>query len=95
MSNKLIVIGPSHDREKSRWSLHMTGIICTEEGTRLSIADITFASLSGSLVLPAKYGSIVPTLDELPPRLREFVQVFHGTDGRKRVLRTNEEHRPT
>lgn len=62
-------------------------------GAQLTIADITFASLAGPLVLPEKYGSIVPNLDELPPKLYEIVQEFRSMNGGKRVLRLYQQFR--
>ena len=62
-------------------------------GSRLSIADIAFASLAGPLVLPDQYGSIVPTIDELPQQLQDIVLEFRSMSGGKRVLRLYEQNR--
>ena len=62
-------------------------------GSRLTIADIAFASLAGPLVLPDQYGSIVPTLDEIPPTLYDIVQEFRRMKAGKRVLRLYEQFR--
>ncbi len=62
-------------------------------GSRLTIADIAFASLAGPLVLPDQYGSIVPSLDELPPALYDIVQEFRNMTSGKRVLRLYEQFR--
>jgi len=63
-------------------------------GHTLSIADISFASLSAPILSPAKYGvTTVPKFSKLPSDLQNIIHGFRQTTGGKRVLRLYETYR--
>ena len=63
-------------------------------GDRPGIADIVFAALAAPVVLPPRYGGKLPSLAQLPPELRAFVDELRGRRGGHLVLDTYEAARP-
>ena len=62
-------------------------------GDSLTIADISFASLTAPMVAPEKYGANLPELDSLNPELRELVEEFRAHPAGKRCLWLYENYR--
>ena len=62
-------------------------------GDRLTIADVTFASLAGPLVMPEQYGATLPALEELPQATLDLCQRFRSHPAGVRTLRLYREHR--
>ena len=63
-------------------------------GDRLSVADVTLASLAAPTVLPEEYGGVLPTLDELPPAMRADVARLRNHPTGQLILRLYREQRP-
>ncbi len=64
-------------------------------GDRFTAADLTFAALGAPLLGPAQYGVPLPTLAEMPPRLREKIEGYRATAAGKFLLRLYAEERGT
>ncbi|MGH8453273.1 MAG: glutathione S-transferase family protein [Nevskiales bacterium] len=56
-------------------------------GGCFTAADLGFASLAAPVLLPAKHGVPLPTLDEAPPAMREEIEKLRETPAGKFVLR--------
>jgi len=56
-------------------------------GERFTAADLTFAALAAPMVLPAECRAVQPTLDEVPPEMREVILRMRKTDAGRFVLR--------
>lgn len=55
-------------------------------GERFSAADLTLASLSAPFLLPTVYGVHLPSIDEVPPGMRDVVREFRDTATGRYVL---------
>ena len=55
-------------------------------GERFSAADLTLASLSAPLLLPAAYSVHLPSIDEVPAGMRDVVREFRDTATGRFVL---------
>ena len=66
---------------------------CYLAGDRFTAADLTFASLSAPVLLPAKYRGRMPALDEVPQPMQEQVNRLRATTAGRFALRLFEEHR--
>ncbi len=62
-------------------------------GDRFTAADLTFAALTGPVVLPPEYGWPMPSLDDLSPELREVVERMRGRSAGAFALRLYREER--
>jgi glutathione S-transferase len=62
-------------------------------GERLSAADLTFASLTGPAVMPARYGVELPPIEALPGIAAERVRAWREHPAGKFALRVYERHR--
>ncbi|MGZ3697035.1 MAG: glutathione S-transferase [Bdellovibrionota bacterium] len=62
-------------------------------GERFTAADLTFAALSASVLVPENYGVALPTLVELPAEMREQVLKWRATPAGEFALRIYREHR--
>ncbi len=62
-------------------------------GERFSAADLTFASLAASLVMPPEYGVPLPRPDELPPAMAAKVQEFRAHPAGEHALKMFREER--
>ncbi|MBI3543707.1 MAG: glutathione S-transferase family protein [Deltaproteobacteria bacterium] len=62
-------------------------------GDRFTAADLTFAALSASVLLPEKYGVELPKLDELPREMRDQVVEWRAHPAGRHALRMYERHR--
>ena len=62
-------------------------------GDRLSAADLALATLCAPAVLPAEYRGPLPTIDELPPPMRDEVEAFRARPAGAFVLRLFREDR--
>ncbi|MDW3191191.1 MAG: cytochrome P450 [Cytophagales bacterium] len=63
-------------------------------GNRLSLADITFASVAGPLILPDQYGAVITDINEIPDELRQIVYRLRATKAGQFVLRLYQEDKP-
>jgi cytochrome P450 len=74
--------------------------VLQERGTRFlggnapNAIDIVFSALVAPLTLPGGYGSKLPTLEELPPELRRFVDSLQARRGGQLVFDTYTAARP-
>lgn len=64
-------------------------------GSRFTAADLTFASLSGPMIMPPGHGYALPSLDELPAGMKNSVLQLRKTPAGKHVLRMYETERST
>ena len=64
-------------------------------GDQPNAIDIIFSALVAPLTLPAGYGSRLPTLDEMPPTLRTFVDSLRVRRAGQLVINTYAVARPT
>jgi cytochrome P450/glutathione S-transferase len=64
-------------------------------GDQLSAADIAFASLTAPVLFPDGYAGPLPTIDELPPAMRDQVLRLRETTAGRFALRLYREDRPT
>jgi glutathione S-transferase len=62
-------------------------------GDRFTAADLTFAALCAPLVVPAQYGIPLPSLDEIPKRLRPAFEGYRRHPAGKHALRVYQRHR--
>jgi glutathione S-transferase len=62
-------------------------------GERFSAADLTFASLAASLLMPPEYGVPLPQPDELPPAMAAQVREFRAHPAGVHALRMFREER--
>ncbi len=62
-------------------------------GERFSAADLTFASLSASLLMPPEYGVPLPQPDELPPAMATKVNEFRAHPAGEFALKMFREER--
>ncbi|MBW4525405.1 MAG: glutathione S-transferase family protein [Phormidium tanganyikae FI6-MK23] len=62
-------------------------------GERFSAADLTFACLAAPMLLPAEYGGVFPTLNQLPNEMTEQIQFLRETVAGSYVLRLYREER--
>lgn len=62
-------------------------------GDRFTAADLVFAALVGPAVLPEGYGGPLPTVDELPPRMRADHERLLARPAGEYALRLYREHR--
>ncbi len=63
-------------------------------GTEAGALDIVFAALAAPIVFPEKYGSRLPSIEELPTALRSFVDEMRGRRAGQLVLDTYATARP-
>lgn len=56
-------------------------------GERFTAADLTFAALAAPMVFPVECRAVQPTLDEVPPEMREVILRMRETDAGRFVLR--------
>ena len=63
-------------------------------GNRLTAPDLAFAALVAPAVLPDRYGGPLPTLDELPERMRLDVHEIRATAAGELAQRLYREERP-
>ncbi|AKT38578.1 glutathione S-transferase family protein [Chondromyces crocatus] len=64
-------------------------------GTRLSAADLTFASLAAPVLFPSRYGARLPSVDALPSELRARVQAWREHPAGRWALGIYEQYRNT
>ncbi|MEA2330257.1 MAG: glutathione S-transferase [Thermoleophilaceae bacterium] len=62
-------------------------------GERFSAADLTFAALSASVVVPPAYGVPLPQPDVLPPDIAAFIERVRDHPAGRYALRMFTEHR--
>lgn len=62
-------------------------------GERFSAADLTFASLAASLLMPPQYGVPLPQPDELPPAMAAKVREFRAHPAGAHALKMFQEKR--
>ena len=62
-------------------------------GDRLSIADITFASLAAPVILPESYGASLPPFEDLSSKAQQMMRSFRSMPAGQRVLRLYKEFR--
>ncbi len=62
-------------------------------GDRFTAADLTFAALSASVLMPHGYGVELPPVEELPDGMREQVQEFREHPAGRFALRMFDEQR--
>lgn len=62
-------------------------------GERFSAADLTFASLAASLLMPPEYGVPLPQPDELPPVMAAKVREFRAHPAGEHALKMFREER--
>ncbi len=62
-------------------------------GSEFSAADLTFAALAAPVVLPATYGSPLPSLDEAPDDMRLVVERYRATPAGEFALTIYRDHR--
>jgi glutathione S-transferase len=62
-------------------------------GERFSAADLTFASLAASLLMPPEYGVPLPRPDELPPAMAAKVREFRAHPAGAHALKMFREER--
>lgn len=63
-------------------------------GDKLSIADICFAAMAGSLLAPQRYGSPLPDQFRIPEAMRTFSSEMKSTPAGQFALKIYREHRP-
>lgn len=56
-------------------------------GNQLTIADLTLAALSAPLILPAKYGAPLPSLEDIPVSAKDLCLKLRAHPTGQRVLR--------
>jgi glutathione S-transferase len=57
-------------------------------GERFTAADLTFASLAAPVLAPPQYGSPLPSLEQVPPRLAEVIERFRARPAGQHALVT-------
>ena len=62
-------------------------------GDRFSAADLTFASLAASVLIPENYGVVLPELGELPEEMGKQVEEWRSHPAGKHALRMYSQHR--
>ncbi len=62
-------------------------------GDRLSVADLTFASLAAPILFPEQYGVVLPPRDELPADALDRVETWRGSRAGAFALRIYANHR--
>jgi glutathione S-transferase len=62
-------------------------------GDRFSAADLTFAALSASVLIPPQYGVSLPGPDALPPETAELVERVRDHPAGRYALAMFAEHR--
>ncbi len=62
-------------------------------GGRFTAADLTFAALAASVLMPKEYGVVLPQLNELPPEMRAQVETWRAHPAGQFALRMFREHR--
>jgi glutathione S-transferase len=62
-------------------------------GDRFTTADLTFAALSGAVLVPEAYGSPLPPLDALPARMADEVKRLRDHEAGAFAARLYAEHR--
>jgi glutathione S-transferase len=62
-------------------------------GNSISAADITFAALAAPILLPAQYGALLPTPDELSSELNHEIQLWREHPAGKFALKLYREER--
>ncbi len=62
-------------------------------GERFTAADLTFAALSAPMLLPERYGSPLPPVDDLPPAMIDVVRRLRGHPAGAFAERMYVEHR--
>jgi glutathione S-transferase len=62
-------------------------------GKKFGAADLTFASLAAPVLLPRKYGSPLPSLDEIPTDLLAQIEEFRALPAGDFALRMYRDHR--
>ena len=65
----------------------------TSAASRFGAADLTFAALSASLIVPPVYGVPLPQPDALPPDIAEFVERVRAHPAGDYALTLFKEHR--
>jgi glutathione S-transferase len=63
-------------------------------GDRFTAADLTFAALSASVLLPEEYGVRLPQLIELDPEMAEQIRIWRSHPAGVFAARLYEENRP-
>jgi len=64
-------------------------------GNKLTLADIAFASVSASLIVPDEFGGVMATINDTPDELRNAINELRTTAAGQFVLRLYHEDRPT
>ena len=62
-------------------------------GTTFTAADLTFAALAASVLIPEDYGVALPRLDELPPEMAQQIRLWRQQPAGLFALRMFREHR--
>ena len=62
-------------------------------GDRFGAADLTFAALSASMIVPPVYGTPLPQPDVLPPHIAGLVERARNHPAGRHALATYEQHR--
>ena len=62
-------------------------------GKSFGAADLTFAALAAPVLLPRNYGSLLPSLDEVPPELLGQIEEFRSSPAGTFALRIYRDHR--
>ena len=63
-------------------------------GSKLTLADIAFASVSAPLIVPDEFGGVIATIDDTPDELRKAITELRTTAAGQFVLRLYHEDRP-
>lgn len=62
-------------------------------GNKLTLADISFASVAAPLILPDQCGSVITKINQIPDELRKVILELRATDAGQFVLRLYQEDR--
>ena len=62
-------------------------------GKKFGAADLTFAALAAPVLLPRRYGSPLPSLDEVPAGLLAQIEEFRSSPAGEFALRIYRDHR--
>ena len=63
-------------------------------GSKLTLADISFASIAAPLILPDQFGGEITRMAEIPPKLRTIILELRDTRAGQFVVRLYQQDRP-